>query len=147
MILTSFFLVYKKNKPVKILLRLRYKDREWGKKKPCDTELRRRQSSYGQTYTTRTSTGNARKNWGMDVERTTTGKVFFFFFQYFLRSGYEIWISFWEIWLDWFLFRYMGYIRFWFDFLKFGVIYGLGLERARQRNKREREFAIWKEHW
>ena len=132
------------------------------KKKPCDTEMRR-QSSYGrpspsfsrhrpfacQTYTTRTGTGNAHKNWGTDIERTTTDKGFFFFFFFsiiFLDLGmkYEL---VWEIWLDWFLFRYMGYIRFWFDFLKFGVIHGLGLERARQKNKRECEFAIWKEHW
>ena len=33
-------------------------------------------------------------------------------------------------------------LGFAFDFLKFGVIYDLGLERQRQRNKREREFAI-----
>ena len=34
-----------------------------------------------------------------------------------------------------------------FDFFKFGVIYDLGLERQRQRNKREHEFVIQKEHW
>ena len=110
--------------------------------------MRRRQSSYGrpspsfsrhrpfacQTYTTRTGTSNAHKNWGTDIERTTTDKGFFFFFSIiFLDLGmkYEL---VWEIWLDWFLFRYMGYIRFWFDFLKFGVIYDYVWRGQNQRN-------------
>ena len=76
-------------------------------------------------------TKGARKNWDTDIERTTTDK--FFFFSLFLRSGYgyEIWFRFSKIWLDWFLFRYLGYITFWFDILKFGVMYDLGLERAK----------------
>ena len=69
-----------------------------------------------------------------DIERTTTGKFFFLIFNfYFLRSGYgfKIWIGFEKFgWIDF----YLGiWVTLGFDliFLKFRVIYDLGLERAK----------------